>query len=188
MKLSGVSFFLELAQQISYSFSSSNLSSLFTDQSNRTHRWEDTRCLDFVAARWGVGWGEETADILRYGQTGRKYMQREENDVARHFYTHVQTCLATNQVVAGYEKFLQKVDKMFTRCALYPPKANLHGVIPAYFYPIRREYSRNLHYPDLFMKDWFESGWQNTQYRFQTSFVAMLQNKLHVFVAWFTVA
>ena len=29
---------------------------------------------DFVAARWGVGWGEETANILRYGQTGRKYI------------------------------------------------------------------------------------------------------------------
>ena len=38
--------------------------------------------FDFVTPRWGVGWGEETADILRYGQTGRKYMQREENDVA----------------------------------------------------------------------------------------------------------
>ena len=47
-------------------------------------------------------------------------------------FTQVQTCLATNQVVAGCEKFLQKVEssstfciKMFTRCAFYPPKANL---------------------------------------------------------------
>lgn len=57
--------------------------------------------FDFVTPRWGVGWGEETADILRYGQTGRKYMQREENDVAPHFNTHVQICLATNHVVAS---------------------------------------------------------------------------------------
>ena len=160
--------------------------------------------FDFVTPRWGVGWGEETADILRYGQTGRKYMQREENDVAPHFNTHVQICLATNQAVAGCEKFLQKVEssstfcnKMFTRCAFYPPEANLFcskwrksrpGVIAAYFYPIRSEYSRNLQQPDLFMQDRFERGWQNTQYRFPTSFAAMLQNKLHIFVAWFTVA
>ena len=34
----------------------------------------------------------------------------------------------------------------------------------------------------------FEQGWQNGQHRFSTRLVAMLQNKLHVFVARFTEA
>ena len=159
---------------------------------------------DFVAARWGVGWGEETANILRYGQTGRKYIWREEKRCCSSFL-HPSSNLSCNKSGCyRCEKFLQKVEssstfcnKMFTRCAFYPSKANLFcnkwrksrpGVIPAYFYPIRSEYSRNLHYPDLFMQDRFERGWQNTQYRFLTSFAVILQNKLHIFVAWFKVA
>ena len=108
------------------------------------------------------------------------------SDVARHFYTHFQTCLATNQVVEGCENVLQKVEsnstfcnKMFTCCTFYPHKANLFcnkwrksRVIPAYFYPIRSEYSRNLQQPDL-LQDRFERGWQNTQYRFSSSFVVV---------------
>ena len=48
------------------------------------------------------------------------------------YTTHIQTCLATNQVVAGCKNLLQKVesssffcDKICTCCVFYQPKANL---------------------------------------------------------------
>ena len=44
------------------------------------------------------------------------WLQNElKSDVAR-FTTHVQTCLATNQVVAGCENLLQKVESSSTFC------------------------------------------------------------------------
>ena len=53
------------------------------------------------------------------------------------FTTHESTCLATSQVITGFEKLLQKVEsnqvllfafyKVFTWCAFYWPKANLFG-------------------------------------------------------------
>ena len=56
-------------------------------------------------------------------------LQELKSDVAS-FTTHVQTCLATNQVVAGCEKLLQKVESTFCNkicpcCAFYRPNANL---------------------------------------------------------------
>ena len=79
-------------------------------------------------------WGGTKRQLTFLGTVKRapNTCKETKSDVARHFYTQVQTCLATNQVVAGCEKFLQKVEssstfcnKMFTRCAFYPPKANL---------------------------------------------------------------
>ena len=58
-------------------------------------------------------------------------LQELKSDVAS-LTTHGQTCLATNQVVAGCEKLLQKVEsnstfcnKICLCCAFYGPKANL---------------------------------------------------------------
>ena len=69
-------------------------------------------------------------------------------DVARFTTSRIQTCLATNQVAAGCEHLLQKVessstfcDKICTCCAFYLPKSNffctasdvtpVYGVTPA---------------------------------------------------------
>ena len=41
--------------------------------------------------------------------------------------------------------------------------------------------------PDL-MQNRFERGWKNAERRFLTRFAALLQNKLHLFIARFTEA
>ena len=59
-------------------------------------------------------------------------LQNELNsDVAR-FTTHVQTCLETNQVVAGCEKLLQNIEssstfcnKICTYCVFFPAQDKL---------------------------------------------------------------
>ena len=105
------------------------------------------------------------------------------------------TCLTRNQVVAGCEKLLRKVESSFTFwdnristcCVFYRPKVNLfttsdvpfvNGVTPAQFYPIRSQYSRSLQQPN-FLQDRFCC---------KTRFTAMFQNKLRVSDARFTVA
>ena len=88
------------------------------------------------------------------------FLQNElKSDVAR-FTTHIQTCLATNQVVAGCENLLQKVEssstfwnKTYTCCAFYRPRTNLscskwrNSCVWRDFYPIRSQYSRKLQQP-----------------------------------------
>ena len=56
-------------------------------------------------------------------------LPNELNDDVGRFTTHHQTCLVTNQVVAGCEKLLLKVEssstfynKICTCCAFYRPK------------------------------------------------------------------
>ena len=60
------------------------------------------------------------------------FLQNELNNDVACFTTHVQTCIATKEVVAGCEKLLQKVEssssfcnKICTCCAFYRFKANL---------------------------------------------------------------
>ena len=62
--------------------------------------------------------------MLRYGKLGHENVQlvlqhsckkKLKNDVAR-FKTHIQICLATNQVVAGCETLLLKVESSSTYC------------------------------------------------------------------------
>ena len=78
---------------------------------------------------------------LRYGKMDNKNVQRNlfaallQNELkskVAHFTTYVQTCLAANEVAAGCENVLQKLEstftfynKIFTFCAFYQPKANL---------------------------------------------------------------
>ena len=88
------------------------------------------------------------------GRVNRVHCGRLKGGVAR--FTDVQTCLATNQVVAGYEKLLHNVESSSTICnnfctCLLPAKANLicdvtpaYVVTPAQFYAIKGQYSRNL--------------------------------------------
>ena len=59
-------------------------------------------------------------------------LQNELKSNVEHFTTYVQTCLAANEVAAGCENLLQKLDITFTLCnkiytcrAFYQPKANL---------------------------------------------------------------
>ena len=68
---------------------------------------------------------------LSASRFGGNFYNDMNNDVAR-FTTHVQTCLATTEVVAGCEKLLQKAESGFTFCnkicaccAFYRPKTNL---------------------------------------------------------------
>ena len=74
-----------------------------------------------------VNWATKTYNLFCNIAEKKKL----KSDVAR-FKTHIQICLATNQVFAGCEKLLQKVessstfcDKICTCCAFYRPKANL---------------------------------------------------------------
>ena len=90
------------------------------------------------------------------GRVNKVHCGRLKGGVAR-FTTDVQSCLATNQVVAGYEKLLHNVESSSTICnkfctCLLPAKANLfcdvtpaYVVTPAQFYAIKGQYSRNLH-------------------------------------------
>ena len=111
----------------------------------------------------------------------------------------------SDQVVASCKTFLKKVETSSTSCntictccAFYRPKANLfwcfvandttpvYGVTPAYQ---KSEFTCNLKQPDLFScKTSLIRRWYNAQHSFSTGFEAMLQNKLHVCVAHFTVA
>ena len=59
-------------------------------------------------------------------------LQNELKSNVEHFTTYVQTCLAANEVAAGCENLLQKLESTFTFCnkictccAFYQPKANL---------------------------------------------------------------
>ena len=59
-------------------------------------------------------------------------LQNELKSKVAHFTTYVQTCLAANEVAAGCENVLQKLEstftfynKIFTFWAFYQPKANL---------------------------------------------------------------
>ena len=73
--------------------------------------------------------------VKRATKTATCFAAQHQNelkiDVAR-FTTHIQTCLAANQVAAGCEKLLQKVEssstfsnKTRTCCALYRPRPKL---------------------------------------------------------------
>ena len=76
---------------------------------------------------------------VRDGKTGSKIVHLVLKDwcktswkVMCWYTTHIQTCLATNQLVAGCTNLLQKVesssffcDKICTCCVFYQPKANL---------------------------------------------------------------
>ena len=125
-----------------------------------------------------------------------------KSDVAR-FTTHIQTCLAANQVAAGCEKLLQKVEssstfcnKTCTCCALYRPRPKLFcskwrnsrvwRELPRNF--IQSKVSIHATCSKLYLlEDRFERGWWNAQHRYSTRFAAMLQNRSHVFVARVTV-
>ena len=76
------------------------------------------------------------------------------------FTTQIQTCLATNKVVAVCENLLQKVEGSSTfatklvyvarftgpgqTCFAASDVTPMYGVTPAFLYPIRSQYLRNL--------------------------------------------
>ena len=102
---------------------------------------------------------------ILYGKSGHKNVQL----VLQHCYKTSwkavlrvlpltnQTCLATNQDVAGCKKLLQKVESSST-CLATSEVTSVYVVTPAQFYPIRSQYSHNLHQPDL-LQDRFERRW-----------------------------
>ena len=131
-------------------------------------------------------------------------LQELKSDVAS-FTTHVQTCLATNQVFAGCEKLLQKVEsnstfcnKICLCCAFYRPNANLF-CSKLRNATVRRDsrtvlsnqksvfFLLNLQLP-LFVARQIRTWVVKHATCFSTRSVAILRNKLHVFVTRFTVA